>query len=350
MCSGDSNFQMHRFAHCGLRAIQNRCHARRISTRELRRCDYSEDSNKNSSGRRHSKVHLASVIPSAVEESRSLIHGRIHGISRLGSTRRTCLTSPYRHGALLCVHQVEPAPPRLSSIPEELPPGARSSGPPFRVRLRQLVRSRQAVASVICLRRLPSLHPQISWILQESRKVSYFPLHPLLGMVRGFHFRLRPGSAILHLAVLLARVKAVDLVACRLPAKEKESPQAAAVFFAARSSPGLGRFFPVADLSDFQTCLVIADLGTAAGLFAAARPDLVVAADSVVAVFVVLAVFAAGSASDPACSVCPVYSVRSSAAARGKGRAVLVVYSSVLRSSASRNRNCPSLPCFAGRA
>src|SRR5438477_12975318 len=256
-------------------------------------------------------------------------------------------TSPYRHGALLCVHQVEPAPPRLSSIPEELPPGVRSSGPPFRVRLRQLVRSRQAVASVICLRRLPSLHPQISWILQESRKVSYFPLHPLLGMVRGFHFLLRPGSAILHLAVLLARVKAVDLVACRLPAKEKESRQVAPVFFAVRSSPGLGRFFPVADLSDFQTCLVIADLGTAAGLFAAARPDLVVAADSVVSV---VAVFAAGSAPDPACSVCPVYSVRSSAAATGKGRAVLVFYSSVLRSSASRNRNCPSLPCFADRA
>src|SRR5205809_1321055 len=131
-------------------------------------------------------------------------------------------------------------------------------------------------------------------------------------MVRGFRFLLRPGSATLHLAVLLPRVKAVDLVACRRPAKEKESPQAAAVFFAARSSPGLGRFFSVADLSDFQTCLVIADLGTAAGLFAAARPDLVVAAGSVVAVFVVVAAFAAfavGPASDPACSV------RSSAAA-----------------------------------
>src|SRR5206468_9158054 len=126
---------------------------------------------------------------SAVEESRSLIHGRIHGISRLGSTRRTCLTSPYRHGALLCVHQVEPAPPRLSSIPEELPPGVRSSGPPFRIRLRQLARSCQA-ASVICLRRLPSPHPPISFaeILPESRQVSYFPLHPLPAMVRAFHF------------------------------------------------------------------------------------------------------------------------------------------------------------------
>src|SRR6184192_2796222 len=118
-------------------------------------------------------------------------------------------------------------------------------------------------------------------------------------MVRGFHFLLRPGSAILHLVVLLARVRVVDLVACRRPAKEKESRQVAPVFFA---------------------------------------------------VFVVLAVFAAGSASDPACSVCPVYSFRSSAAATGKGRAVLFFYFSVLRSSASRNRNCPSLPCFAGRA
>src|SRR5207237_10811856 len=112
---------------------------------------------------------------------------------------------------LLCVQQGEPAPPRLSSIPEELPPGARSSGPPFRVRLRQLVRSRQAVASVICLRRLPSLHPQISWILQESRKVSYFPLHPLLGMAWGFHFLLRLGPAILHLTVLLASLSGVSL-------------------------------------------------------------------------------------------------------------------------------------------
>src|SRR5207249_2942164 len=130
-------------------------------------------------------------------------------------------------------------------------------------------------ASVISLRRLPSLHPQVSWILQESRKASCFPLHPLLGMVRRFHFLLRPGSAILHLVVLLARVKVVDLVACRRPAKEKESRQVAPVFFAVRSSPELGRFLPVA---------------------------------------------------------------------------VLFFYFSVLRSSASRNRNCPSLPCFAGRA
>src|SRR5213079_2429861 len=251
-------------------------------------------------------------------------------------------TSPYRHGALLCVHQVEPAPPRLSSIPEAPRPGVRSSGPPspLQLQLRPPARSDQA-ASVISLRRLPSLHPQVSWILQGSRKASCFPLHPLLGMVRGFHFLLRPGSAILHLVVLLARVKVVDLVACRRPAKEKESRQVAPVFFAVRSSPELGRFFPVADLSDFQTFLVIADLGAAAVLSVSPRLYLV---------FVVLAVFAAGSGFDPACSVCPVYSFRSSAAAAGKGRAVLFFYFSVLRSSASRNRNCPSLPCFAGRA
>src|SRR5437773_8799753 len=174
------------------------------------------------------------------------------------------------------------------------------------------------------------------------------PLLPVTAKV--FDFLLLRGWVILHLAVLLARVRVVDLVACRRPAKEKESRQVAPVFFAVRSSPELGRFFPVADLSDFQTCLVIADLGAAAGLSVAPRPDLVVAVDSVVAVFVVLAVFAAGSASDPACSVCPVYSFRSSAAATGKGRAVLFFYFSVLRSSASRNRNCPSLPCFAGLA
>src|SRR5436305_529229 len=118
-------------------------------------------------------------------------------------------TSPYRHGALLCVHQVEPAPPRLSSIPEALRPGVRSSDPPFRVRLRQAARSYQA-ASVICLPRLlPSHPPQISWILPGSRKVSYFPLHPVPEMVRGFHFLLRPGSAILQLALFLAMVKPV---------------------------------------------------------------------------------------------------------------------------------------------
>src|SRR5207245_1665008 len=83
----------------------------------------------------------------------------------------------------------------------------------------------------------------------ESRKVSYVPLHPLPEMVRGFHFLLRPGSAILQPALLLAMVKPVHLAACRRPEREKESRQAAAVFFAARSSPGLDRFFAVADLS-----------------------------------------------------------------------------------------------------
>jgi len=200
---------------------------------------------------------------------------------------------------------------------------------------------------VICLPRLLlSLPRQISWTLLESAKASHFTLHPLPAMVKAFHFGLRLDSAILQLAVRLARVKAVGLVACLLPAREKEFRQAVLAFFAARSSPGLGRFFPVADLSDFQTCLVIADPGTAAGLSAAAGPDLV-AADSV---FVVLAVFAAGPASDSVCPACPAYSVRSSAAARGKGMAALVFYSLVLRSSALHNRNCPWLPCFAGRA
>src|SRR6266508_4383549 len=144
------------------------------------------------------------------------------------------LTSPYRHGALLCVHQVELAPPRLSSIPEAPRPGVRSSGPPSPVQLRQPARSYLAVF-VICRRRLPSLHRQISWIPLESRKVSHCPLHLL------------PGSAILRLAVPLVRVKAVDLVASRHLEREKGSRQAvfAAVFFAARSSPATGCSFPV---------------------------------------------------------------------------------------------------------
>src|SRR5206468_7392306 len=77
------------------------------------------------------------------------------------------LTSPYRHDALLGVHQVEPAPPRLSWIPKAPRPGVRSFGPlspiRLRLRLRPPARSYQ-VAFVVCLhRRLLSLHRQISW-------------------------------------------------------------------------------------------------------------------------------------------------------------------------------------------
>src|SRR5207244_7710629 len=46
-------------------------------------------------------------------------------------------TSPYRHGPLPCVHQVEPAPPRLSSIPKGLRPDVGSSGLLFPFRLQR---------------------------------------------------------------------------------------------------------------------------------------------------------------------------------------------------------------------
>src|SRR6266508_3675075 len=202
------------------------------------------------------------------------------------------LTSPYRHGALLCVHQVEPAPPRLSWIPEAPRPGVRSSGPPSRVRLRQPARSYQA-AFVICRRRLPSLHRQISFaeIRRESRKVSRFRFHLLPGTVKAFHFLLlRRGSAILRLAVHLVRVKAVGLVASRRLEREKGSRQVVvAGFFAAGSLPATGCSFPVGP-SGSQTSLVIADLAIAAGLSAVAPPDLAaaVAADFAAAAAVVV--------------------------------------------------------------
>src|SRR6266700_1905607 len=154
-------------------------------------------------------------------------------------------------------------------------------------------------------------------------------------MARGFHFLLRRDWVILRPAVPLAMVTAVGLVACRCPGRGKGSRQAvvaAAVFFAARSSPGSDRSSAVG-LSDSLIGLVTADLVIVFDLFAAAGPVL----------------FVAG----PVCSVCPaclVYSGRSFAAATGKGRADLVSYFLVLRFSFLRSRNCPSLPCFAVRA
>ena len=186
-----------------------------------------------------------------------------------------------------------------------------------------------------------------------------FPLRLLPVTAKIVHFLLRPGSAIVHLAVPLAMAKAVGLVACRRPAREKGFGQAAVPdSFAPRSWPGLGRFFSAAGPSDSQTCLVPADSGTAAGLSVAARPDLVVAAaaafvavaGSFVAVFVGLVGLVglvAGPASDPVCFVCPACLF---AAAKGKEKAALVFYFLALRSSSLRNRNSLSPPCFADRA
>ena len=173
-------------------------------------------------------------------------------------------------------------------------------------------------------------------------------------MVRAIHFVLRQGSAILDLAVPLATVKVVDLVACRRPERGKESHQAfvaAAVFFAARSSPGSDRSFPVG-LSDSLTGLVTADLAIAFDLSAAAGPGLVAAVGSVVAAVFLFVVGSVGSV----VAVCPVYLVcsvcfgRSFAAATGKERADLVSCFLVLRFSSLRNRSCLSPLCSAGRA
>jgi len=111
-------------------------------------------------------------------------------------------------------------------------------------------------------------------------------LHLLLVMGKGSHFLLRRDWVILRPAVPLVMVTAVALVACRCPGTGKGSRQAvvaAAVFFAARSSPGSDRSFAVG-LSDSLIGLVTADLVIVFDLFAAADPDLVVAADSAVGV------------------------------------------------------------------
>ena len=154
----------------------------------------------------------------------------------------------------------------------------------------------------------------------------------------------------LHLAVLPAKVKAVDLAASRRPETEKEFRRAvAADSFAAHSSPEICRSFP-AGLSDSQTCLVTAGLLIVFDLSPAAGPDLVVAAGSVAvaAVGLVVVLFAAALAAGLASSACRVLFF---AAATGKVKAALAVfYFLVLRSSSLRNRNCLSLPCFADPA
>ncbi len=180
----------------------------------------------------------------------------------------------------------------------------------FGFRLRQPAHSYLAVF-VICRRRLPSLHRQISWIPLELRKVSHCPLHLLRAMVMAFHFLLlRPGSAILRLAVPLVRVKAVDLVASRHLEREKGSRQAvfAAVFFAARSSPATGCSFPVG-LSGSQTCPVTPDPaiaagpGLAAGFAVPAGPGLAAVADPAVVAVAFAAVVAVAAAADFAAAV-----------------------------------------------
>src|SRR5438132_9716474 len=113
-------------------------------------------------------------------------------------------------------------------------------------------------------------------------------------MVRAFRFLRRPGSAIVHLAVPQAMVKAVGLVVgCQRPAREKGSRQA--VVFAARSLPGFGPFFPAAYLFGFRISPVTADLFAAADLGLAVVVAAVGLGPAVVVV-VVVAVVAAGFA------------------------------------------------------
>src|SRR5437667_10908731 len=81
---------------------------------------------------------------------------------------------------------------------------------------------------------------------------------------RASHFHLRPGSAILQLAVPLVTVKADSAAAFPRLAREKGSrPVVAAVVFSARSSPEVARFAFVSCLGSI--CLSIADLVISAG-------------------------------------------------------------------------------------
>src|SRR5437016_14071729 len=105
---------------------------------------------------------------------------------------------------------------------------------------------------------------------------------------RASHFHLRPGSAILQLAVPLVTVKADSAAAFPRLAREKGSrPVVAAVVFSARSSPEFARFAFVPCLGSI--CLAIADL-----VIAAADPSSLVRSD--LAAVVGSVGFAAGSA------------------------------------------------------
>ena len=124
--------------------------------------------------------------------------------------------------------------------------------------------------------------------------MSNFRLRLLLVMVRDFDLRLRPGLAILQLAVSPARVMHAALVVFQRRETEKGSHQAAVGFsFVGRSSLEIDFSFPVPDLFRFRTELVTADLGIAAdpSVAAAAGFELVVG-------FAVAVVAVAGSDSD----------------------------------------------------
>lgn len=183
-----------------------------------------------------------------------------------------------------------------------------------------------------------------------------FRLHLPLATVRAFHFRLRPGSAILDLAVRPAKVKAVDLAPSRRLEREKGSGRAVVpVLFEARSWPEFGRFFSAADFSDSQIGPVTADLVIAVGLSAvAADSDLAaVVAAGCSAVAVVVDLFAAALASGLVCFVCPVFSVCSVCYFAGgteKGRAAVAFCFLIHRSSFLRSRNCLLPLCFEDRA
>ena len=166
-------------------------------------------------------------------------------------------------------------------------------------------------------------------------------LRLLPARARASHFLLRPGSAILQLAVPLVPVKAGSPAAFPHLAKAMETgsrPVAAAVSFVARSSPALACFALVP--CRWAIGFGIADLVIAAAdPFSLAGPDLAAvvgfagfAAGSVVVVGLSVAVDSAATvfvaagpdfavAVDLACSV--VGSVCSFAAETGKERAVV---------------------------
>ena len=145
------------------------------------------------------------------------------------------------------------------------------------------------------------------------------------------HFLLHPVLEIARPAVHPATGK-VAYSGFGLATVKGFGPVVVAGFFEARSLPEIGCSFPVADLSDLQTCLVIADPAiAAAGPFSVAGSDFV-AAVVVVAGFSDLAAvvaFAADLVADFAYFVCPACSV---VVATGKGKVAVASYFLIRRS------------------
>src|SRR6266487_2480298 len=71
---------------------------------------------------------VSTVILGEVEEVRGIINREFAGCLDFARYNRSAVTNRYRHDALLCVHQVGHAPPRLSLTQAAPELAVRSSG------------------------------------------------------------------------------------------------------------------------------------------------------------------------------------------------------------------------------